>query len=128
MEMPCACNRNNWRRWIRPLLVLIYVISILVLVPFGVWELQKLKVGIHTEAWFIAGVFLLLTIPVSLWGIVQHLVHYTQPELQKPIIRSNLNILLLLVLTDIIHKHDIKFYVLLSIGFFGWSQYTVWVV
>ena len=45
MEMPCACNRNNWRRWIRPLLVLIYVISILVLVPFGVWELQKLKVG-----------------------------------------------------------------------------------
>ncbi|XP_041519698.1 transmembrane protein 184C-like [Microtus oregoni] len=87
MEMPCACNRNNWRRWIRPLLVLIYVISILVLVPFGVWELQKLKVGIHTEAWFIAGVFLLLTIPVSLWGIVQHLVHYTQPELQKPIIR-----------------------------------------
>lgn len=44
MKMPCACNRNNWRRWIRPLLVLIYVISILVSVPLCVWELQKLKV------------------------------------------------------------------------------------
>ncbi|XP_041910267.1 LOW QUALITY PROTEIN: transmembrane protein 184C-like [Arvicola amphibius] len=95
MELPgiykavqnCACNQNNWRRWIRPLLVLIYVISILVSVPFCVWELQKLKVGIHTETWFIAGVFLVLTIPLSLWGIVQHIVHYTQPELQKPIIR-----------------------------------------
>ncbi|XP_035283280.1 transmembrane protein 184C isoform X2 [Anguilla anguilla] len=28
-----------------------------------------------------------MTIPISLWGILQHLVHYTQPELQKPIIR-----------------------------------------
>lgn len=46
-----------------------------------------MKVGMHTKSWFIAGIFLLLTIPVSLWGILQHLVHYTQPELQKPIIR-----------------------------------------
>lgn len=46
-----------------------------------------LKVGVHTKAWFIAGIFLLMTIPISLWGILQHLVHYTQPELQKPIIR-----------------------------------------
>lgn len=46
-----------------------------------------LQAGTHTKAWFIAGVFVFLTIPISLWGILQHLVHYTQPELQKPIIR-----------------------------------------
>lgn len=46
-----------------------------------------LQVGTHTKAWFIAGVFVFMTIPISLWGILQHLVHYTQPELQKPIIR-----------------------------------------
>lgn len=46
-----------------------------------------MKVGVHTKAWFIAGIFVLMTIPISLWGILQHLVHYTQPELQKPIIR-----------------------------------------
>uniref|UniRef100_A0A8B9FCT1 T184C protein n=1 Tax=Amazona collaria TaxID=241587 RepID=A0A8B9FCT1_9PSIT len=82
--MPCTCG--NWRRWIRPLVVLLYIVGLLVVVPLCVWELQKLEVGIHTKAWFIAGIFLLMTIPISLWGILQHLVHYTQPELQKPII------------------------------------------
>ncbi|TFK16192.1 lipopolysaccharide-responsive and beige-like anchor protein [Platysternon megacephalum] len=83
--MPCTCG--NWRRWIRPLVVVLYVVGLLVAVPLCVWELQKLEVGIHTKAWFIAGIFLLMTIPISLWDILQHLVHYTQPELQKPIIR-----------------------------------------
>ncbi|XP_028638639.1 transmembrane protein 184C isoform X2 [Grammomys surdaster] len=87
LKMPCACNRNNWRRWIRLLLVFLYASALLVSVPVCIWEFQKMKVGIHTKAWFIAGIFLLLTIPMSLWGILQHLVHYTQPELQKPIIR-----------------------------------------
>uniref|UniRef100_A0A8V0XVW9 Transmembrane protein 184C n=1 Tax=Gallus gallus TaxID=9031 RepID=A0A8V0XVW9_CHICK len=76
--MPCTCG--NWRRWIRPLVVLLYIVGLLVVVPLCVWELQKLEVGIHTKAWFIAGIFLLMTIPISLWGILQHLVHYTQPE------------------------------------------------
>ncbi|XP_052582943.1 transmembrane protein 184C isoform X2 [Peromyscus californicus insignis] len=87
MKMPSVCNLSNWRRWIRPLIILTYVVGILILVPLCIWERHKLKVGIHTKAWFIAGIFLLLTVPVSLWGILQHLVHYTQPELQKPIIR-----------------------------------------
>ncbi|XP_042326075.1 transmembrane protein 184C [Sceloporus undulatus] len=83
--MPCTCG--NWRRWIRPLVATVYAVGLLVAVPLCIWELQKLEVGIHTKAWFIAGIFLLMTIPISLWGILQHLVHYTQPELQKPIIR-----------------------------------------
>ncbi|TNM85817.1 hypothetical protein fugu_008088 [Takifugu bimaculatus] len=44
------------------------------------------QVSPHKKAWFIAGIFVFMTIPISLWGILQHLVHYTQPELQKPII------------------------------------------
>lgn len=46
------------------------------------WQISTPK-----KAWFIAGIFVFMTIPISLWGILQHLVHYTQPELQKPIIR-----------------------------------------
>nr|XP_046183880.1 transmembrane protein 184C-like isoform X3 [Oncorhynchus gorbuscha]XP_046183881.1 transmembrane protein 184C-like isoform X4 [Oncorhynchus gorbuscha] len=95
--MPCTCG--NWRRWIRPLVVCLYVALLLVVLPLCVWELQKsevgttvkpgsvFQVGTHSKAWFIAGVFVFMTIPISLWGILQHLVHYTQPELQKPIIR-----------------------------------------
>ncbi|XP_069487348.1 transmembrane protein 184C [Ambystoma mexicanum] len=82
-----ACTWRNWRRWIRPLVVLLYVLGLLVAIPLCVWEMHKMQVAVHTRAWFIAGIFVLMTIPISLWGILQHLVHYTQPELQKPIIR-----------------------------------------
>uniref|UniRef100_A0A667XH24 Transmembrane protein 184C n=1 Tax=Myripristis murdjan TaxID=586833 RepID=A0A667XH24_9TELE len=96
--MPCTCA--EWRRWIRPLVLLLYLALLLAVLPLCVWELQKDEVrgfpssqdvmspvGTHSKAWFIAGVFVFLTIPISLWGILQHMVHYTQPELQKPIIR-----------------------------------------
>ncbi|RVE76088.1 hypothetical protein OJAV_G00005270 [Oryzias javanicus] len=83
--MPCTCG--DWRRWIRPLVVVLYILLLIVVLPFCIWELQKSGVGTHIKAWFIAGIFVLMTIPISLWGILQHLVHYTQPELQKPIIR-----------------------------------------
>ncbi|XP_053316683.1 transmembrane protein 184C [Spea bombifrons] len=83
--MPCTCG--NWRKWIRPLVILLYVVGLIIGIPVCIWELQKMGVGVHTKAWFIAGIFVLMTIPISLWGILQHLVHYTQPELQKPIIR-----------------------------------------
>ncbi|XP_075832617.1 transmembrane protein 184C [Microtus pennsylvanicus] len=85
--MKKTCNGNNWRPWIRCLLVLIYVILILVSVFLFVWNAQKLKVGINTDPSFIAGVFMILTISVSFWGIVHHVIHHTKPELQKPIIR-----------------------------------------
>ncbi|KAM7419455.1 hypothetical protein PAMA_016529 [Pampus argenteus] len=83
--MPCSCG--DWRRWIRPLVVVLYILLLIVVLPLCIWELQRSTVGIHNKAWFIAGIFVFMTIPISLWGILQHLVHYTQPELQKPIIR-----------------------------------------
>uniref|UniRef100_A0A3P8UK20 Transmembrane protein 184C n=1 Tax=Cynoglossus semilaevis TaxID=244447 RepID=A0A3P8UK20_CYNSE len=83
-NIPCSCG--NWRRWIRPLVVVLYILLLLVVLPLCIWELQKSQVGTHNKAWFIAGIFVFMTIPISLWGILQHLVHYTQPELQKPII------------------------------------------
>ncbi|KAM9426766.1 transmembrane protein 184C-like isoform 1-T1 [Pholidichthys leucotaenia] len=83
--MPCSCA--EWRRWIRPLVLVLYTLLLVAVLPLCIWELQKDKVGTHSKAWFIAGIFVFLTIPISLWGILQHMVHYTQPELQKPIIR-----------------------------------------
>uniref|UniRef100_A0AAX7U6A5 Transmembrane protein 184C n=1 Tax=Astatotilapia calliptera TaxID=8154 RepID=A0AAX7U6A5_ASTCA len=56
-------------------------------VPKSFQPTKIIRVGTHNKAWFIAGIFVFMTIPISLWGILQHLVHYTQPELQKPIIR-----------------------------------------
>ncbi|CAG02201.1 unnamed protein product, partial [Tetraodon nigroviridis] len=111
--MPCSWA--EWRRWIRPLVLVLYCLLLAAVLPLCIWELQKdkvsfgatpacfrgcprnaahaalsglfLQVGTHSKAWFIAGIFVFLTIPISLWGILQHIVHYTQPELQRPIIR-----------------------------------------
>ncbi|XP_071950957.1 transmembrane protein 184C-like [Antedon mediterranea] len=37
--------------------------------------------------WFIAGMFTFVAIPISLWGILQHVVYFTRPDLQLYIIR-----------------------------------------
>lgn len=66
---------------------MLYILLLLVVLPFCVLELQRSGISTPKKAWFIAGIFVFMTIPISLWGILQHLVHYTQPELQKPIIR-----------------------------------------
>ena len=43
----------------------------------------------HTEMaiYLTAGLFLLLTLPIFLVGLMQHIFNYTQPHLQKHIIR-----------------------------------------
>ena len=81
------CNRHNFRGWLRPVVISVYFIILCVALPLTVWELHKNRAQIHVEAWFIAGCFVFLTIPISLWGILQHLVNYTQPELQRRIVR-----------------------------------------
>ena len=83
------CNRHNFRGWLRPVVISVYFIILCVALPLTVWELHKNRAQIHVEAWFIAGCFVFLTIPISLWGILQHLVNYTQPELQRRIVRYN---------------------------------------
>lgn len=79
---------NKWRTWVRPLILTSYIIVVIILVPICIWQLaQGGKLELHREAWFVGGVFTILTVPISLWGILQHLLNYNQPILQKHIIR-----------------------------------------
>nr|XP_006815588.1 PREDICTED: LOW QUALITY PROTEIN: transmembrane protein 184C-like [Saccoglossus kowalevskii] len=79
---------DNWKAWIRPVVFAGYILLVCVAFPLCVWELLKEENSVHKKAWFTAGVFVFLTIPISLWTILQHIVHYTRPDLQKHIIRS----------------------------------------
>ncbi|XP_013394461.1 transmembrane protein 184C-like [Lingula anatina] len=78
---------GGWRNWIRPLVMSIYFLVLVIALPLCVWELQKNGVQLHLQAWFVGGLFVMMAIPISLWGILQHLVNYTQPFLQRYIIR-----------------------------------------
>lgn len=87
--MPCTTYNffQRWRRWIRPLVIAFYVAALVVAIPTILWAFQRYNLMYYKQAWFIGGWFVLLTLPISLWGIVQHLVHYTRPDLQIRIIR-----------------------------------------
>ncbi|XP_050300059.1 transmembrane protein 184C [Anthonomus grandis grandis] len=83
----CAECFPRWKLWIRPLFIAVYAIAALVFVP--VFLLKSLKDGFnrHDLEVLIAAVFVGAAIPISLWEIIQHVIHYTQPRLQKFIIR-----------------------------------------
>lgn len=83
----CISCLQKWRLWIRPLVILLYALAILVFVP--IFLVRSFKAGFNKrdQEILIAGIFVWITIPVSLWEIVQHVVNYTQPKLQKHIIR-----------------------------------------
>lgn len=77
----------KWRQWIRPIFIILYAVGALVIVPL--FLIKSLKDGFnkHDQEVLIGGVFVLIAIPLSLWEIIQHIIHYNQPSLQKHIIR-----------------------------------------
>lgn len=64
----------------------IYIILVLIAIPLCAVEVAT-KDDKHVKAWFTGGVFVMMAVPISLWGILQHIINYTQPHLQKYIIR-----------------------------------------
>jgi len=80
-------RQSDWRFWLKVILTIVYVLAIAVMFPIMIWQLVRRDVKAHITAWFIAGVFVLLTLPIFLIGLVQHLTNYTRPDLQRHIIR-----------------------------------------
>jgi len=78
---------RRWRLWIRPAVLSSYFLILVVVLPIVV--VKAADNGFKKEDQFaiISGVFVMLAVPISLWGITQHMVHYNKPKLQKHIIR-----------------------------------------
>ena len=79
--------RRYWRLGLKISVTLLYLFILFVCLPLLVWELLQQHAKPTFSSWFVAGVFMLLTLPIFLWGLLQHLLNYTQPHLQKHIIR-----------------------------------------
>ncbi|XP_060530304.1 transmembrane protein 184C [Cylas formicarius] len=78
---------SKWRLWILPFFIFLYGIAALVFVPLFLAKSLEDGFNRHDEEIWIAGAFVLVAIPISLYEIIQHVIHYTQPKLQKHIIR-----------------------------------------
>ncbi|CAC5412105.1 Transmembrane protein 184 homolog DDB_G0279555,Transmembrane protein 184C [Mytilus coruscus] len=80
--------RRDWRLWIRPFIILLYfILALFVALPLCIIELNRADKPTHVQAWFASGIFVLCALPISFFGMLQHLVNYTQPNLQRHIIR-----------------------------------------
>nr|XP_022904394.1 transmembrane protein 184C [Onthophagus taurus] len=83
----CLNFLSKWRLWIRPLFILLYALAALIFVPLFLVKSVQDGFNRRDQEILIAGIFVLLAIPISLWEIILHVIHYTQPKLQKHIIR-----------------------------------------
>ena len=68
-------------------MVVVYLIVLLVALPLLIYKLYKEDAADQFKAWFVAGIFVLLTLPIFLLGLMLHMFNYTKPHLQKHIIR-----------------------------------------
>ncbi|CAH1098686.1 unnamed protein product [Psylliodes chrysocephalus] len=77
----------RWKLWIRPLFITLYALAALVFVPL--FLIKSLEDGFnkHDQEILIGGIFVWVAIPLSFWEIIQHIIHYVQPKLQKHVIR-----------------------------------------
>ena len=70
-----------------PAQVTLCVTAIFVGLPLACWEMSRHGYERHFVAWFVAGVFVLLAIPISVYGVAVHIEHYSCPKLQKHVVR-----------------------------------------
>lgn len=83
--MASFCRR--WRLWILPVLTCLYALIIVILVPILLVNSIKNGFKKQDQGALVGGAFVLLALPIAFYEIVQHMIYYTQPRLQKYIIR-----------------------------------------
>jgi len=68
----CSCLYwacwQHWRSWFKPLVAGLYCVVLLIALPLLVWDLYEEGTPDQFKAWFVAGIFVLLTIPVFRGG------------------------------------------------------------
>ena len=76
----------NIKKFLSTLSFVIYAIVVVIVLPLCIYERNRHYSG-KVEAWFIGGIFVMATLPFSMYGIIQHALNYSKPHLQKYIIR-----------------------------------------
>lgn len=78
---------SSWQQWIKAILILFYTLFVLIVVPWLIVYTVKDGFTKKDQLLLIGGLFVLTSMPLCIWHILQHMLHFTKPILQKPIIR-----------------------------------------
>lgn len=76
----------TWRRVLRVLYILVAVCTLAGL-PVLIIDFKHHDWSVHYKAFFVATIFVLLSVPISMWEIAMHLENMNRPQLQLRIIR-----------------------------------------
>ena len=82
-----SCMRN-WKRWIRPVFYVFYALVVIAGIPLIILDIinaaeENFKITLAGVGFFA----MIIAIPISAWGIINHMICFTRPSLQKYIIR-----------------------------------------
>ena len=58
-----------------------------VLSSIAVWQVATRSAGLETWSWVIAAIFVNVAVPLALYDINMHMIHYVRPHLQRYYIR-----------------------------------------
>lgn len=83
----CASVCTSWQQWIKAILILLYTLFALIVVPWLIVYTVKDGFDRKDQLLLVGGLFVLTSVPYCIWHILQHMLHFTKPILQKPIIR-----------------------------------------
>lgn len=83
----CVNACSSWHLWIKPILVLSYALFVIIVLPWLIVITVKDGFTREDQLILVGGLFVLTAVPLCIWHIVQHMLHFTKPILQRPIIR-----------------------------------------
>eukprot|EP00054_Salpingoeca_dolichothecata_P025064 m.172952 g.172952 ORF g.172952 m.172952 type:complete len:307 (-) comp25232_c0_seq1:396-1316(-) len=76
-----------WSRLIPYIWIATIVIVVFGCLPWGIYELRQDHQQTHVQAWFVAGIFVCLAVPISIWDVALHLHHWNNKPLQRRVVR-----------------------------------------
>lgn len=74
-------------KWLRFFVILLYVLFVIFGLPWLITNIFNNDLKKKQKLNIIGGLFVITTLPICFWHIMQHVRNFTKPSLQKPIIR-----------------------------------------
>lgn len=80
-------NLKNLMLLLARLIIILTIMILVIIIPMASWELYQRGREPLIIAWYSAGAFAIMAVILSIRGIVNHLLHYDKPELQRYVVR-----------------------------------------
>lgn len=77
----------NARRVVRSVWSFLVVPAVVLFLPLIIWKMVQAEQSAQFISWWVAGLFSMLALPISFYGVAQHLTNHSKPNQQRHIIR-----------------------------------------